>query len=1181
MSEAISLNDKYELDRGRVYLTGIQALLRVAIDQRRRDRAAGLKTAGFFSGYRGSPLGGVDTELTRNRARLDALDIRFTPGINEELGATAVWGTQKVGLHGKGSDYDGVFGVWYGKAPGVDRAGDVLRQASASGTAAHGGVLALCGDDLLAKSSVLPAQSEFALQHFEMPFLNPCDLQDVVDYGLHGLAMSRFAGSWTGLICLADTMDASGLVDVDPARFALVRPADADPRRTLDLNRPLLLANRMDVEAHIRNVRLPAAQAYVRANRLDGVTFGDPAARVLFVTTGKAYRDLLQAFALLGIDEARARALGIAVYKVAMPWPLDTDALRTVARGTERLVVVEHKRAFMEPQVKDGLYGLADAERPAVWGKTRPDGGPFLSDLLELRQPDLVAALLHVIPGAAGDADMHAVSHALSERADWAAGHAEAGQRSAYFCSGCPHSVSTKRPKGARAMPGIGCHAMTEINERTTDGLIAMGGEGVPWVGQAPFSRDAHMFANMGDGTYFHSGILAIRQAVAAAVPITYRILYNDAVAMTGGQPHDGPLSVGDITRQLQAENVGRIVVVSEEPSRYTRGAVAAGVPVHHRDEVATVEAELAAYPGVSVLVFDQTCAAEKRRRRKRGEAADPGRRLFINERVCEGCGDCSVQSNCISVEPLDTLFGEKRTINQSTCNQDFSCVKGFCPSFAFIEGAEPRRAGAQGLDLEGLAAALPQPVRQALGDTHNLLITGIGGFGVTTVGAVLAMAGHVDGLTVSTLDMTGLAQKNGPVTSHVRFAPADRTIAGPRIPTGALDTLIAADMLVASGPECLAMLSPARTLALLNTRVQPTAEFVMKQTMSFDAARMTRTLTEGSRVAEAVDAAHLAEALFGDQIYMNMILTGAAWQHGGIPVSEASILEAIRLNGAAVERNIAAFRAGRVLAATPEAILDATGSRRTVPEMSLDERIAFLTGEVAQYQDAAYAGRFAAAIGALREADEAHGHPSLRLTRLAAEALYRAMAYKDEYEVARLYGDRAYWERLEREFETPKRIRLMLAPPLLSRTDPATGRPVKMSFGPWIFPALRFLARFKGLRGTRFDPFGHTAERRAERALADLVLADVALATERVGAAPYGLLCEIVRIASEVKGYGEVKAGRRDAALAKRDELVARLDRGRWQAGKAPKGPSGGFVGAREATARTHTRPEVPASWR
>jgi indolepyruvate ferredoxin oxidoreductase len=1142
MTREVKLSDKYELDRGRVYMTGIQALIRIAIDQMAMDRAAGLKTATFFSGYRGSPLGGVDQELLRNRRRLDPLDIHFKPGVNEELGATAVWGTQKLGLQGKGSDYDGVVGIWYGKAPGVDRAGDVLKQATASGTAKYGGALALCGDDLLAKSSILPAQSEYALLHFEMPFFNPCDIQEVLDYGLHGIALSRFAGNWTGIICVADTMDASGLVSVDRDRLSFLFPERADPRREHDINRQLLLGNRLETERLLRDIRLPAVKAYVKANGLDRLAFGSERARIGFVATGKAYRDLMQSLDLLGIDAARARAMGIAIYKVAMPWPLETDGLVRFARGKERLVVVEHKRPFLEAQVKEALYGLPDGQRPEIWGKRRPDGEVFLSDVLELRPQDLVQALLSVIPGAEDDMTMRAIAMRMVERAAWAAGHAEAGQRTAYFCSGCPHSTSTKVPEGSRAMPGIGCHAMTEINGNTTDGTIAMGGEGVPWVGQQPFSRDRHVFVNIGDGTYYHSGILAIRQAVSARVPVTYKVLFNDAVAMTGGQAHDGPLTPVDIVRQLRAEGVGKVALVSERPELYSSHDLGHGVPLVHRDELLPLEREYAAYEGVSAIVYDQTCAAEKRRRRKKGEYDDPDLRLFINDRVCEDCGDCSVQSNCISVEPLATDFGRKRVINQSTCNKDYSCVKGFCPSFAWVEGAALRKVDTVALDIDALAAALPAPDRAPLDGMHNVLITGIGGFGVTTVGAVLAMAGHIDGITASTLDMTGLAQKNGPVTSHVRFAPAGMPIEGPRVPAASMDTLIASDMLVACNADSLAMTAPDRTLAIANTKVQPTAEFVMKRVLSFDEARMTRTLREASRRLVPVDAAYVAEQLLGDQIFMNMLLVGVAWQAGGLPLTAEAIERAIALNGAAVKENVAAFRAGRVLAAEPATILGAVGERARVKEMGLEERIAFLAAELERYQDAAYAGRFVAAVERLKAADLERGQKGLRLTRAAAESLYKAMAYKDEYEVARLYSDPAYAAKLRAEFADPKRVRVMLAPPLISPIDPATGRPKKRAFGPWIFTAFRALAGLKRLRGTRWDVFGRTEERRHEREMLALAFADIALVTERVGDAPYGLLVEIARIAQSVKGFGPVKEANRAAALERREGLLAQL---------------------------------------
>ncbi|PLX37188.1 MAG: indolepyruvate ferredoxin oxidoreductase [Hyphomicrobiales bacterium] len=1138
----ISLDDKYVRTEGSVYLTGIQALVRLVLDRGRLDRAARLKTGGMISGYRGSPLGGFDQELMRAGGHLSYHDIVFQPGVNEELGAHVVWGSQKLDLKEGDSDFDGVFGVWYGKAPGVDRAGDALKQANASGTARHGGVLALAGDDHLAKSSILPAQSEFAFRDAEIPVLNPADLQEVIDYGLHGFELSRFSGLWTGLICLADTMDSSGIVSVDPNRLQFYRPVNSDPRAMGELNRPLLLANRLETEHLLREVRLPAAQAYVRANRLDHVAFGAKRARIGIIASGKAYRDIRQALALLGIDEERAEALGIGIYKVAMPWPLEPLGIGAFTRGVEKLLIVEHKRALIEPQVKAQLYHHPAGERPAIWGKTTPEGAPFLPDVLELSIAEMVRALSTVLPDIAKDAAMRAVADRLEEQLRYAESHGCDAGRSPYFCSGCPHSTSTKVPDGSRAMPGIGCHAMTEISGRTTEGQVAMGGEGVPWVGQAPFSKTKHMFVDLGDGTYFHSGLLAIRQAVAAKVPVTYKILYNDAVAMTGGQAVDGTLTVPQLTRQLEAEGVRRIVLVSDNPDTYRgRQDLAAGVPIHHRDELISVEEELAAYPGVSVLIFDQVCAAEKRRRRKKGQMDDPALRLVINERVCEDCGDCSVQSNCLSVEPLATDFGTKRTINQSSCNKDFSCVKGFCPSFAWVEGGTVKKADGAALDIDALKAALPLPTMAALDRPLNLLIAGIGGMGVTTTAAVLAMAAHVDGLNATTLDMTGLAQKGGPVTSHVRFAAKDMAIDGPRVPTASLDVLLASDMLVAAGSDTLSLIDHDRTVTLGNGRVAPTAEFVLKQTQSFEAAKLAAILREASARTEIADLAGIAEKLLGDAIFTNMLAVGMAFQHGLLPMSVEAMETAIRLNGAAVAANLKAFHAGRVLAAAPDKITGLLPAEKIAKAMDLDERIAFLAEELGAYQNAAYAARYAALVERVRVADAAQGS-SMRLTGLVAESLYRLMAVKDEYEVARLYAAPAYREAVAAQFEDGARLKVVIAPPFVSATDPATGRPKKRAFGPWMLKAFGLLAKFKGLRGSVLDPFSRQAERKAERALLARYEADIEMIFSQLGTTSYGLLCEIARVPELVRGYGPVKMANMESADKRRAMLLGQL---------------------------------------
>lgn len=1146
----VSLEDKYVATDGQVYLTGIQALVRLALERAELDRQAGLKSGGFISGYRGSPLAGYDTELMRARRHLDRCNVVFKPGVNEELGATAVWGSQKLrgeGGVGRPTDYDGVFGIWYGKAPGVDRAGDALRQANASGTDRNGGVLALAGDDHLAKSSILPAQSEFFFEHAEIPVLNPSDIQDVLDYGLHGIEMSRFTSLWTALICVADTMDASATINVSPDRLRLVRPLEGDPRKDYRQNRDLLLGNRLETERLVRDLRIPAAQNYVRTNGLDRVTFGTRGqAKLGIVASGKAYRDLLQALNLMGVSEEFAKSIGLAVYKVAMTWPLEPLGLRDFARGTERLLVVEHKRAFMETQIKAISYHWPEMSRPEIWGKRRPDGAPFLSDVLELSVAELIKGLMAWLPQEVVSEEMGSVANRMTKQVMWAQGHAERAARIPYFCSGCPHSTSTNTPEGSRSMPGIGCHAMTEMAGRTTEGQIAMGGEGVLWVGQQPFSGDSHVFANVGDGTYFHSGILAIRQALASNVPITYKILYNDAVAMTGGQQVDGQLTVPQITRQLEAEGVERIAVVSENPEAYGSWTpVAAGTKIHHRDELMDVQKDLQSFKGVSVIVYDQTCAAEKRRRRKRGLYPDPDKRLFINDRVCEGCGDCSVQSNCLSVEPLQTPFGEKRVINQSSCNKDFSCIKGFCPSFVEIDGAALRKPKKAEVDIEAMVDALPEPALPTLERTRNALVAGIGGMGVTTISAVLAMAAHVDGKQASTLDMTGLAQKGGPVTSHVRFAASDRSIEGPRVPTASLDLLIASDLVVATNADQLSLAQRGHTLTVANTKVAPTAEFVLKQTLSFDEQRMDKALREASGTYLAMNAAEIAEKLLGDAIFANMLLVGMAYQSGALPVSGYAIETALELNGAAVANNVKAFRAGRVLAADPEKLLGALPSQEIPRTLSLDEKIALHESELTLYQDAAYAAAYRDLVQAVRNADGQNGPGTMRLTQTVADMLYKVMAYKDEYEVARLYSDADFRKKVLQRFEDPKAIKVHLAPPLLAnRIDPKTGRPEKIAFGPWIFKAFRLLARFKGLRGRWYDPFGRTAERRAERALIAQYRSDIAEILNRLPFVNYGLLVELARVPELVKGFGPVKEANLNKAMDKRRVLMEQLNK-------------------------------------
>ena len=1143
-NQSVSLDDKYLSTEGSVYITGIQALVRVALERARLDRLYNLKTGGFISGYRGSPLGGFDTELVRSHDLISQQNIHFQPGVNEELGATAVMGSQKIDISGKGSDFDGIFGIWYGKAPGVDRAGDALRQSNYSGTHRKGGVLALAGDDHLAKSSVVTQQSETFFVHAEIPVFNPSDIQDVLDFGLHALELSRFSSLWVAMICVSDTMDASATIDVDLNRYKFLKPADHNPRQIVDLNRGLYLQGRLEHEQLLRELRLPSVAAYVQANKLDGIRFGSATPRFGIVTTGKAYRDLRQAFAMLGMTEQWAKEAGIAIYKVALSWPVEPVGIKNFSKSLDKLLVVEHKRAFLEKQIKDLLYNSSLENRVPIWGKTNTEGEKFLPDIGELSAEILIPAIISFLPSDLITDEMRQIVEAVQSQQKWAKENFEHAQRIPYFCSGCPHSRSIKVPDGARAMPGIGCHAMSETAGFTTDGQIAMGNEGALWVGQSPFSRDKHVFVNLGDGTYFHSGILAIRQAVAAKVPVTYKVLVNDAVAMTGGQPIDGPLSIPQLSRQLEAEGVEKIVVLSEKPELYKKShRIAPNTPVKHRDELMGIQQEFAEYNGVSVIIYDQTCATEKRRRRKRGTYEIPNKRLFINQRVCEDCGDCSVQSNCLSVEPIYTDFGRKRKINQSSCNMDFSCVNGFCPSFAWIEGAELQKIDTDSRELDSLLKNLPEIKRDELDKTVNVLIAGIGGMGVTTSGAVLAMAAHIDEKKSSTLDMTGIAQKGGPVTSHVRISTKEIEIEGPRIPTASLDVLIASDMLLASSEDILSHVNRERTHIFANSRIAPTAEFVINQELTYDNEKIRQTLMRAGQTIRFENIASLSEKLLGDAIYTNMILVGMSLQSGVLPLSSKSVEDAIKLNGVAIESNLNAFRIGRQLIIDADSILKYMPDEVDTDEISPQERINFLYNDLTEYQDNKYSSQFLSLVKKIQTVDYSNPKNEGKLTLAVAENLYKVMAYKDEYEVARLYSDPAFLTELTEQFGNYNKIKLSLSPPLFSRIDKNFGRPRKITFGPWIFKIFRVLQRLKKVRGTWLDLFGYNKERKMERALINQYKQDIQTILEYYKVTPYDLLVEFAQLPKNVRGFGPIKIASIHRMNVKREELLTQLN--------------------------------------
>ena len=1161
-----SLDDKYTLDSGRVFLTGTQALVRLPMMQRARDLVAGLNTAGFVSGYRGSPLGGVDQSFHGAKAFLEKHHVKFQPGVNEDLAATSIWGTQQLNLF-KDAKYDGVFSMWYGKGPGVDRCGDVFKHANAAGSAKHGGVLVLAGDDHAAKSSTLAHQSEHILKACLIPMLNPSSVQEYLDYGLHGFAMSRYSGCWIGFKCVTDVVESGASVDIDPHRVQVVIPEDfVLPPGGLNIRWPDGI---LEQEARLLDYKVYAALAYVRANKLDRIVWDSPRARLGIVTTGKSFGDTMQALADLGIDETIARDIGLRVYKVAMPWPLEPQGARRFAEGLEEILVVEEKRQLIEYQIKEELYTWEAGKRaPRVVGKFDDNGewsqsagqpaGTWLLPAQYEHSPKIVARALakrfaklgldKVLDERTGNKYGARLAY-LDAKEKALARPRVTSVRQPYFCSGCPHNTSTHVPEGSRATAGIGCHFMSLWMDRNTSTFTHMGGEGAPWIGQAPFSNTKHIFANLGDGTYFHSGLMAIRAAAAAKVTMTYKILFNDAVAMTGGQRHDGELDPPTISRQIAAEGVNPIVIVTDEPEKYPPGTNwAPGVTVRHRDELDQVQRELREMPGVSALIYDQTCASEKRRRRKRGAFPDPAKRAVINEAVCEGCGDCSSKSNCLSVEPLETEFGRKRRVNQSTCNKDYSCVKGFCPSFVTVEGGTLKKGRPAPKGGDDFSAALPDPRLPALDEPCSVLVTGIGGTGVVTIGQILAMAGHLEGKGVSVLDMSGLAQKGGPVMSHVKIAGTSEELHAARIGTGSANLVIGCDLVVTASVDALGTMSAEKTRAVVNATTVPTAEFVKNPNWQLPGSDLQHDVRDacGGNDADFVAAADLATSLMGDSIATNMFMLGYAYQKGWVPLSGGAIERAIELNGIAVEFNRKSFTWGRRAVVDMDAVKRAATPADSAPvtqhfSSTLGELVERRVKLLTDYQNAAYATRYTALVERVRKA-ETDAVGSDELAKAVARYFAKLMAYKDEYEVARLQSNGEFAKKVSEMFEGDYKLVFHLAPPMLAKADPQTGEPVKMRFGSWMMPAFQILAKLKGLRGTAFDLFGHTEERRMERQLVEDYEATVSDLISSLTRDNHAVAVEIASLPESIRGYGHIKAKAMLDARSKLDTLLARF---------------------------------------
>lgn len=1134
-----SLEDKYTQDRGLVYASGVQALGRLLLAQRRRDLAAGLNTAGFVSGYRGSPLGSVDQTLWRIPDLLAEHHIKFQPGVNEDLAATAILGTQQIELF-PGARYDGIFSLWYGKGPGVDRSGDPFHHGNMAGTSRHGGVLLAVGDDPVCHSSTVPQQSEFALMGSHIPVFNAGSVQDIYDFGLYGWALSRYSGLWIALKMVSDVAESSGTIDISPERTMIQLPQGIDHGETgLHLRWPDMP---MPQQERLFKYRIPALHAFVRANSLNTLVFGKRQ-RLGIITAGKSYFDLRQALLDLGITEAVAKDIGLSIYKVAITTPLEVDGIHQYAAGLEQVMVVEEGRSVMEPQIKDHLYNLPGNQRPILVGKRNADGEIQFGSDGELSVADIARTIAKwLAPYHSSDTMTQRLAQ-LDQSQIRLQANPPKFIRTPYFCSGCPHSTGTRVPEGSQALGGIGCHFMALHMDRNTSTFTHMGAEGATWAGLAHFTDLSHLFVNLGDGTYYHSGLLAIRQAVASGVNITYKILYNDAAAMTGGQPVDGPLSVAMITRQVGAEGVKRIAVVSDMPEKFNTDEFEPGTTLNHRDDLDKVQKELREVRGTSLLIYEQTCGSEKRRRRKRGKMIDPPKRVFINERVCEGCGDCGVQSNCLSVAPVETEFGRKRTIEQSSCNKDYSCVKGFCPSFVTVHGGDlvKKTTSAKTTDL---FSTLPPATIAGSSEAYPILVAGIGGMGVITISALLGIAAHIEGKTCKVLDLTGLAQKFGAVYSHVQIADNQQALTSARIANGNAKLLLGPDLVTSASTQVLTCISQG-TRAVINTQETMTGAFTKDPGLRLPADDLKKAIRDfcDSDNVEFIDASRLAQELMGDSVGASIMMMGYASQKGWMPVSTDALEQAIRLNGVAIEDNLKVFNWGRLLAHAPDQVQAIVGEI-TLPvskpvELEYDDLVKRRSDDLLDYQNQALAERYLTLIKKVEAAEKQSTQGRTGLAMAVAKNFYTLLAYKDEYEVARLFTNGEFDTSCKKIFQGDYTLRFHMAPPLLAKKDKETGRLKKKEYGPWMFIALKQLAKLRFLRGTKLDIFGYSAERKREISLIKQYEHNLEEILQGLNQENHAMAIEIASLPEIIRGYGHIKERNMDAADVRREALL------------------------------------------
>ncbi len=1121
----VRLSDRFDLSCSTLLLNGTQALVRLMLLQSERDRRAGLNTAGYVTGYRGSPLGAVDMQMTRAQRELEAASVRFEAALNEDLAATALWGAQQSGLRGEGR-YDGVFGLWYGKGPGVDRSGDVLRHANMAGVSRHGGVLMALGDDHTGESSTTLHQSEWTLVDSYIPILSPAGVQEILDFGVLGYALSRFSGNWVGLKCMKETVESTSVVDGRVDRMRLTSPQIDLPPGGINIR---LIDSPRDQEARVINFRRSAAESFAHANQVDRRVYGKPGATIGFVAAGKNWLDLQHALDLLGIDSGEAERLGITAYKVGMTWPLDERSFRQWAAGLELIVVVEEKRKLIEAQIKEAIFD--DRQGRRVYGRRTDRGGELFQTRYALDPVTIARKLGSILVEEGRGTDRIAAALERLDRTAARGNFQDISQRLPYFCSGCPHNSSTKVPDGSRAYAGIGCHYMVQWMDRDTVGFTQMGGEGANWIGEAPFSRRGHVFQNLGDGTYNHSGIMAVRAAVAANVNITFKLLFNDAVAMTGGQINDGGLTAAKVTRELEAIGVRRIAVVYDEKEDIDLAEFPSAAEKHEREALDEVQRRFRDISGVTAIVYVQTCAAEKRRRRKRGLFPDPDRHVFINTDVCEGCGDCGVQSNCVSIVPVATPLGRKRAIDHSSCNKDFSCLNGFCPSFVTLSGTKIRDSARAGFAVP----ELPEPEMRAIRRTFNMVIAGVGGTGVVTIGAIVAMAAHIDGKGAGMIEMAGLAQKGGAVHIHCRLADKPQDISAIRVADGEADCVIGGDLVVTASAGTLELMETGRTRAVVNSHEINTGDFTRDTEFRLPMQELRQRLEAvlGAGNSHIVNASTLARNLLGDSIYANMLLLGAAWQSGCVPLRKPALEQAIGLNGAAAEANLKAFEVGRWTVCDPEAAEAASASATESAPLSGLSAFENRKGHLRSHSGDALAARYENLVKRFPPGD---------LRDAAVRGYHKALAIKDEFEVARLLLTSA--DKAREEFEDGFRMSFHLAPPILPGKGTG-GRPRKRAFGMWILSVFRILARMKGLRGTPFDPFGYSAERRGQREMIRIYESDMDMLLADPSRACQPAAKELARLPLAVRGFGPVWAANHKAAMQRRDELLRELAAG------------------------------------